>query len=53
MLYHLLYPLRESEFIFNVVGYISFRAALALPALRRSRIPHRSDPIRGSVAQMR
>ncbi len=30
MLYHLLYPLRESEFIFNVVGYISFRAAVAM-----------------------
>lgn len=30
MLYHLLLPLRESEFLFNVVRYISFRAAAAL-----------------------
>ena len=30
MLYHLLYPLRDSESLFNVVGYISFRAAIAM-----------------------
>ncbi len=30
MLYHLLYPLSESEFAFNVVRYISFRSAAAL-----------------------
>jgi len=30
MLYHLLYPLSESSFAFNVVRYISFRSAAAL-----------------------
>jgi phospho-N-acetylmuramoyl-pentapeptide-transferase len=30
MLYHLLYPLRDSNFVFNVVGYISFRSAAAM-----------------------
>jgi len=30
MLYHLLYPLRETYGMFNVFGYISFRAAAAM-----------------------
>ncbi len=30
MLYHLLYPLRETFGVFNVFGYISFRAAAAM-----------------------